>query len=159
MNMIKKLVIIMIFTFLGSMLIYVQAQDTITLSLNEALDYAGKHNKTLVNARYNIDKTKLKNWEITAAGLPQISSALDYTNYMGAEISFQLNEAAPAATIPFNPTSNFKVNVSQLIFNGSYFVGLQLAKLSYDASQLNYQKKRNGCQGAGFEGILSCSGG
>ena len=140
MNMIKKLVIIMIFTFLGSMLIYVQAQDTITLSLNEALDYAGKHNKTLVNARYNIDKTKLKNWEITAAGLPQISSALDYTNYMGAEISFQLNEAAPAATIPFNPTSNFKVNVSQLIFNGSYFVGLQLAKLSYDASQLNYQK-------------------
>ena len=105
--MIKKLVIIMIFTFLGSMLIYVQAQDTITLSLNEALDYAGKHNKTLVNARYNIDKTKLKNWEITAAGLPQISSALDYTNYMGAEISFQLNEAAPAATIPFNPTSNF----------------------------------------------------
>lgn len=140
MNMIKKLVIIMIFTFLGSVLIYVQAQDTITLSLNEALDYAGKHNKTLVNARYNIDKTKLKNWEITAAGLPQISSALDYTNYMGAEISFQLNEAAPAATIPFNPTSNFKVNVSQLIFNGSYFVGLQLAKLSYDASQLNYQK-------------------
>ena len=140
MNMIKKLVIIMIFTFLGSVLIYVQAQDTITLSLNEAFDYAVKHNKTLVNARYNIDKTKLKNWEITAAGLPQISSAVDYTNYMGAEISFQLNEAAPAATIPFNPTSNFKVNVSQLIFNGSYFVGLQLAKLSYDASQLNYQK-------------------
>jgi len=140
MNMIKKLVIILVFTVLGSVLIYVQAQDTITLSLNEALDYAVKNNKTLVNARYNIDKTKLKNWEITAIGLPQVSSAIDYTNYMGAEISFQLDEAAPAATIPFNPTSNFKVNVSQLVFNGSYFVGLQLAKLSYDASQLNYQK-------------------
>lgn len=138
--MIKRFEVIMIIAALGSWIIPLKAGDTITLSLNDAMDYAILHNKTLVNARYNIDKTKQKNWEITASGLPQVSSAIDYTNYLGAEISFSLSESAPAATIPFNPTSNFKVNVSQLVFNGSYFVGLQLAKLSLEASQLNYQK-------------------
>jgi outer membrane protein TolC len=138
--MIKRFEVIMIIAALGSGIMPLKAQDTITLSLNDAMDYAIQHNKTLVNAKYNIDKTKQKNWEITASGLPQVSSAIDYTNYLGAEISFSLSESAPAATIPFNPTSNFKVNVSQLVFNGSYFVGLQLAKLSLEASQLNYQK-------------------
>lgn len=138
--MIKKLEIILVIIALCPGIIPLDAQDTLNLSLNDAQDYAIKHNKTLVNARYNVDKTKEKNWEITASGLPQINSSVDYSNFLGAEISFRLDESAPPATIPFNPTSNFKVNVSQLVFNGSYFVGLQLAKLSYDASQLNYQK-------------------
>lgn len=117
-----------------------QAQEQMVLSLDSAVSYAINHNKTLVNSKFAISKSALKLKETIAAGLPQISASIDYNNFLGAQASLQLNPAAPPAIIEFNPTSSFKANVSQLVFSGNYFVGIELSKLAKTITEQSYQK-------------------
>jgi outer membrane protein len=117
-----------------------KAQDPLSLSLDSAINFAINHNKTLINSKYAIDKSTQKVRETIAQGLPQINATLDYANYLGAEAELKLSEMAPPVVIVFNPTSNFKGNVSQLVFNGSYYVGVQLSKLARTITEQAYQK-------------------
>ncbi|MGE0088711.1 MAG: TolC family protein [Bacteroidales bacterium] len=117
-----------------------KAQEPIVLSLDSAINYAIEHNKTLINSKFTIDKSKQKKLETIAQGLPQVSASIDYTNFLGAEASLQMSEQAPPITIEFNPTSNFKASVSQLIFNGSYYIGIQLSNLAKTMAEQSYIK-------------------
>jgi outer membrane protein len=117
-----------------------QAQDQLVLSLESAVSYAVDHNKTLVNSKYAIDKSSQKLKETIATGLPQVSASIDYNNFLGATASLTLNPEAPPAIIEFNPTSSFKATVSQLVFNGNYLVGVQLAKMARAVTEQSYRK-------------------
>jgi len=117
-----------------------QAQEPMKLSLDSAVNYAVMHNKILKNSRYAIDKSSQKIKETISQGLPQVSASLDYNNFLGAEAELKLNPMAPPAIIEFNPTSSFKGSASQLIFNGNYIVGVQLAKLAKKITEQSYQK-------------------
>ncbi len=136
-KMFPKIYLIAFFSF-GMISIY--AQDTLVLSLDSAIDYALDHNKKLINSRFTVDASVQKIKASIAQGLPQASATLDYTNYMGAEAQLQMNPSAPPVTIEFNPTSNFRASVNQLVFSGNYYVGLKLAKLANKVSEQNYQK-------------------
>ena len=127
-------------TVLFFSILSLQAQEPMELSLDSAVNYAVEHNKTLNNSRYAIDKSSQKIKEAISQGLPQIDASLDYTNFLGAEASLQLNPEAPPAIIEFNPTSNFKASASQLLFNGNYIVGVQLSKLAKTITEQSYQK-------------------
>ncbi len=116
------------------------AQEPLVLSLDSAINYAIIHNKTLINSKFAVDKSSQKIRETISQGLPQINATIDYSNFLGAEASLQLNPSAPPAVIEFNPTSNFKANVSQLVFNGSYYVGIQMSRLAKSMSEKNYFK-------------------
>ncbi len=116
------------------------AQNSMELSLDNALQFSVEHNRTLTNSRYAVSKSSKKIRETIAAGLPQVSATLDYNNFLGAEASLQINPMAPAAIIEFNPTSSAKANISQLIFNANYIVGIQLSKLAKEAMEQSYQK-------------------
>ena len=118
----------------------VNAQDIMNLSLDSAINFAIEHNKSLLNAKYTSQRTHEKVWETTASGLPQVSASVDYNNFLGAEASIRFSEQAPATTIAFNPTSSFSFSVSQLVFSGSFYVGLQLAKLADQTNQISYKK-------------------
>jgi len=118
-----------------------QAQEPMILSLDSAVNYAVAHNKILNNSRYAIDKSSQKIKEAISQGLPQVSSSLDYTNYLGAESELDFGApGAPPAVIKFTPTSNFKINASQLIFNGKYVIGIPMAKLAKKITEKSYQK-------------------
>ncbi|MRT94422.1 TolC family protein [Ancylomarina sp. 16SWW S1-10-2] len=117
-----------------------KAQDPIVLSLDSAVNYAIIHNKTLTNSRFAIDKSSQQIKEAISKGLPQIDASIDYTSFLGAEASLQLDPAAAPAVIKFNPTSNFNLSASQLIFNGNYIVGIQMAKLTKSITEQSYQK-------------------
>jgi len=136
----KKIIKIILFSSFFLSVVSVRAQDTLVLTLNEALSYATEHNKTLVNSSYAIEKSSLKIKETFAQGLPQVSATLDYSNFLGAEAELKLSDMAPPAVIEFNPTSSFNLSVSQLIFSGSYYVGLELSKLSKTITEQSYQK-------------------
>lgn len=120
--------------------IQANAQQPIKLSLDSAVNYAISHNRTLINSSFAVDKSVQKIKETISQGLPQVNASLDYSNFLGATASLQLNPSAPPAVIEFNPTSNFKASASQLIFNGSYFVGVQLSKLGKSIAEQSYQK-------------------
>jgi outer membrane protein len=121
-------------------LLSLQAQQPLALSLDSAISYAIIHNKTLINSKYNVDKSSQRIKEAISQGLPQVSASIDYNNYLGAEVSLKLSDMAPPMVIEFNPTSNFKASVSQLIFNGSYYVGIQLSKLAKEITEQSFQK-------------------
>lgn len=118
----------------------VKAQESISLSLEKAIEYALQYNKVLQNAKFSVQSTKEKIKETTASGLPQVSASVDYNNFLGGNAELRLDPTAPPAIIEFNPTSSFKFSVNQLVFSGSYYVGLQLAKLAYQTSGLSSQK-------------------
>jgi len=134
---IKESVFIVIFILSSFTL---KAQESISLSLEKAIEYALQYNKVLQNAKFSVQSTKEKIRETTAAGLPQASASVDYNNFLGGNAELRLDPTAPPAIIEFNPTSSFKFSVNQLVFSGSYYVGLQLAKLAYQTSGLNSQK-------------------
>ncbi len=118
----------------------VRAQETLTLSLDQTIGFAIDHNKALKNAKYAVDKSTQALREVIAQGLPQIDASVDYNNYLGGKASIQFSPSAPATTIEFNPTSSFSGTVSQLVFSGNYYVGIQLSKLAKAITMQNYQR-------------------
>ncbi len=59
---------------------------------------------------------------------------------MGAKIKIQFDENLPPTEIPIKPSSNFNLQLGQLLFNGSYLVGIQTAKLAQKLSEKNLEK-------------------
>jgi outer membrane protein TolC len=134
----KKQIIILVFglMFWGNAF----AQEKLSLDLEAAKEYALRYNRTIKNSGLAIDQSQEQLWAAIAAGLPHINAAADYSNALGAEISIQFDENMPPTKIPIKPTSNFNIQVGQLIFNGGYIVGVQTAKLAQKLSGKNLLK-------------------
>lgn len=135
-----KTKITLIFLWTGFFLIRTNGQEKLSLSLEEARKHAIEYNKTVKNADLAILESQKKINEILSAGLPQADVTIDYSNFLGAEMEFSFQEGAPPQKIPFDPTSNLNLTVSQLIFNGGYIVGLQSAKLYKELTETSYLK-------------------
>jgi len=129
------LVLATLFSFYG-----VQSQEKLSLTLDAAKEYALNYNKTIKNAGLAFDKSQEATWAAIAIGLPQINGTADYSNAMGAEISIQFDESLPPSKIPIKPSSNFNLQLGQLIFNGTYLTGIQTAKLAQKLSEKNREK-------------------
>lgn len=132
----KFLILFMILSSVG----YLSAQDRLTLSLEEARGTALEYNKSMTNADLARDKATFAVREAIANGLPQINAAADYSNALGASMSIRFSEDMPASEIEIKPQSSFNLSVNQLIFNGNYLVGIQIAKLYNKLADMNYEK-------------------
>jgi len=135
----KKL--ILMFSLLLSIIAFSQ-DATLSFSLQEAIDYALEHNRTTKNAARDIEAAKLLKWETTATGLPQISASIDYNNWLKQQISlipaeFFGGNPGEFAEIAFGTkqTMNASLVLDQKIFDGSYLVGLQSAKVFLEISE------------------------
>ena len=113
-------------------------QETLSLSLEEAKNFALEYNKQVENAALSVEQAQKKINESISSFLPQADIAMDYSNFMGAEMEFRFNEALPAQTIPFKPTSNLYFNLSQMIFSGNFIVGLQMVRIYKEMSGANF---------------------
>ena len=128
---------ILLFTALFFTIFQSGAQSEMLLSLDSARHYALEHNKNLRNAELGIDEAGLMLRETIAQGLPQISATVDYNNFFGSTASLG---DFPGMTIEFNPTSNLSLAFSQLIFSGSYIVGIQSAKLYEEITRTSFEQ-------------------
>jgi outer membrane protein TolC len=111
------------------------AQESVTLSLKEAIDYALDNSYSAINASRDIEAAKKKKWETTTIGLPQINATIDYQNWIKQQVSLLPAEffggvEGEFAEVAFGTTHNMNATatLNQLIFDGSYLVGLQSAK-------------------------------
>lgn len=121
---------------------YAQEQPTYTFSLEEAVSFAIDSNRTAVNARKDIAKAIKQKWETTAAGLPQINGEVTYQNQFIQATTFIPSEFFGGQPGTFTPVifslrqnASVAATLSQLIFDGSYLVGLQAAKTFLDFSE------------------------
>jgi outer membrane protein TolC len=123
------------------------AQQATSLSLKDALSLALQNNTNILNSELDLKMAQKKVWETTATGLPHVDAKSAYTFYPKVP-SFPASafdpKADPNATIALMPQQNVvsDLTVSQLIFSGSYIVGLQATKVYYGLTKQNAGKAR-----------------
>jgi outer membrane protein len=119
-------------------------QKQSSFTLQQAIEYAIENNYSAINAKRDIEAAKQKKWETTASGLPQISSNLQYLNNLDFQVQGVSGNAFnpggdpnEISTIAFGTkhSANASATLNQLIFDGSYIVGLQSAKVYLQISQ------------------------
>lgn len=65
-----------------------EATDHLILDLKGAVDYALNYNKSLQNARLELERSDRRIWESISQGLPQVDAAVDYMTYFNYELEF-----------------------------------------------------------------------
>ncbi|EPR72896.1 Outer membrane efflux protein precursor [Winogradskyella psychrotolerans RS-3] len=120
---------------------YSQEQPT-SLSLQEAIDYALENNRSAINASRDIEAAKQQKWETTATGLPQVSASIDYQNNLKQQVQlipaeFFGGQSGEFAEVMFGTKQSITAfaTLNQKIFDGSYIVGLQSAKVFLEISK------------------------
>lgn len=112
-------------------------QEPPEITLEESIRFALENNVMVKNAHLDIVASKATVGETTAQGLPQISGNVDMNKSLIVPSQpfpaiFFDPEAKDGEFIPvqFSPaySGTLGASVSQMIFNGSYFVGLRAAK-------------------------------
>ncbi len=114
------------------------------LSLKEVQDYAVKHSTATQNARVDVGMARKKIWETTTTGLPQIRAKVSYRNNLS--IATTLIPAKffdpDAGEDEFEPVkfgtqhnATIELSADQLIFSGSYIVGLQASRIFLQLSK------------------------
>ncbi|MEA5429645.1 TolC family protein [Arcicella lustrica] len=120
----------------------VKAQQS--YSLREAVDYAVKNHTSIKNAQIDILSAEARVSELKGIGLPQVSANIGYTN----------NIIIPKVFIPaktFDPNAKegdviaaefgvansgqAGINLSQILFDGSYLLGLKAADVYKELSK------------------------
>jgi len=135
----KLLILILLVTSLA------KAQEVKhSFSLKEAINYALEHNRNVKNAELSIQAAKHQKWEATAKGLPQIEGKIDYTNNVKTPIDVStLPQDSPLRFMFPKHNLTPSVTLSQLVFDGSYIVGLQAAKVFLAISKNAKEKTDN----------------
>ncbi len=122
-------------------------EDSITFSLIEAQQYAMENSYVLHNTLQDISKAEKKVWETITIGLPQVSGNANFNKYLNLPVSLLPGEifgGEPGTYIPVkfgqNYNSDFGLSVSQLIFDGSYIVGVGSSQLYLDLSKQAHER-------------------
>ncbi|AHM60299.1 outer membrane protein [Flammeovirgaceae bacterium 311] len=112
------------------------------LTLKEAISYGLKNNEDIAKATYDEEISLNRIQEIRGQGLPQLSATakLEYFPALPTQILPGILVGQPGSDIPvqFGKDWNAQggLQVSQLLFNKSFFVGLQAAKSTQDLYRL-----------------------
>tara|TARA_R110001632_G_scaffold38339_2_gene96514 strand:- start:41004 stop:42350 length:1347 start_codon:yes stop_codon:yes gene_type:complete len=141
----KKYLIIITTIFLT---VSLEAQESsMSLSLKEAIDFGIKNSYDNKVAEKNITSAKKQKWETTTIGLPQIDGSVDYQHFLKQQVSlvpaeFFGGNAGEFAEVIFGTKQNVNaaVTLKQLLFDGSYLVGLQSAKTFLKISEQSKEK-------------------
>jgi outer membrane protein len=146
--------------------------NTYSFNLQECIDYALKNQTAVLNAEIDTKIADAKVRETIGIGLPQVSGTADFSDYLKSPVVLfpdfigpaiygaiednvrdangnPLTVNRPAGVGGFQEVnfqqkynSNLGLSVNQLIFSGSYIVGLQASKTYKELSQRNYTRNR-----------------
>ena len=127
----------------------VTAPQTYSFSLADCINYAYLHQDTVKNAALDIKSAEYKVKETTGQGLPQLSGSASIIDYLKIPTTLLPGEffGQPAGT--FIPVkfgvkyqSNFGFDASQLLFDGTFFIGLKASKTYKELSQKNFVRSK-----------------
>jgi outer membrane protein TolC len=125
-------------------------ENKYSFTLQEAIGFAIKNNRAVQNAERDVKIAVQTKRETTATGLPQINANIGYNNWLEQQVSLIPAEffgGAPGqfAEVLFGTkqTMNSAVTVKQKLFDGSYLVALQAAKVFLEISKNSKEKTIN----------------
>lgn len=141
------------------------AQETLSLSLEEAIEQAVENNKELQNAQLDVQYANHQVKEVLSTGLPQISGNVNFTHNLeiatsvfpdfispsvyGVLLSEGLVNSAPANYgsfpaqfgVPYSMQAT--VGLNQLVFDGTFFLGLKAASEFVNINKLIASKSES----------------
>ncbi len=129
--MYKKLLFTLGLSFIA---LFAFAQEAQQMSLEQAVEYALEHNPEVVNAKLAEQISDGKVSETIATGMPQINGGVDIANNFELPTSFLPGEivGSPEPEVPVQFGTKYSgsatLSLTQMIFDGSFFVGLDGAK-------------------------------
>ena len=136
------------FLFLSWNINGLMAQDVPTsVSLDEAIEWGMVHNRSMQRADMELKKAQKQKWETLSIGFPQITANLNYQNNIEQPVSLIPAEffGGPAGefseiTFGTKQTAMGMIELKQLLFDGTYVVGVQGIKHFLDIAN-NVQEK------------------
>ncbi|MGB0849902.1 MAG: TolC family protein, partial [Bacteroidia bacterium] len=128
---------------LGAFTSNAQTNTPLSLSLEDALARAKQNNVNIKNAQLDIDYANTQVDEIKAQGLPQINGSTNFshsykvpTSLIPGDFAGQPGTNIPVQFgVPFTMTAG--VGVNQLLFDGTFFLGLKAASEFVNISTLS----------------------
>lgn len=128
------------------------AQDSkgqYNFNLQECIDYSYQHQSKIVNADIDTKIAENKVREVLGIGLPQVTGNVNFQDFL--ELPTTLIPASFAGGkqgeyIPFHFGTKYNMglslDISQIIFDGSYLVGLQATSVYQDLSKKNLARTK-----------------
>ena len=120
-----------------------------SLTLDQAIEYGLSNNFSVKNANREIEKAQKDRWSTIAIGLPQIYAEVNYQNFLEMPVSlvpaeFFGGKPGEFAEISFGTKQRVigSVRMDQMIFDGSYIVGLEASKIFLKISENIYEKTK-----------------
>ena len=138
----KKILLFIVFTSYG----FSQGEIT-SLSLDDAIEFGIENNRSLQNAEREVQIAYKQRWETIAIGLPNVTLDLNYFNYLELPTSlipaeFFGGQKGDFSEIQFGTEQSAigSVKLEQLLFDGSWIVGLEYSKIYLNISENLYEK-------------------
>ncbi|MFT4601802.1 MAG: outer membrane protein [Arenicella sp.] len=140
---------------IGGLLLMASAsfgQDKTSFSLAEAEDFGVNNSAKIKNALLDVESARKKVWETIAIGLPQVNAEGNFqhlidipTSVVDAQLFNPMAAAGEVAEFQmgqkFNTSLTF--NVNQLLFDGSYIVGLKFSKFWTKMNENNAERSKS----------------
>jgi outer membrane protein TolC len=139
----------LIFCFFTVLSVKAQQSDTlISFSLKEAIDYAQAHQVSILNATIDEEIAKNTVRKTIGIGLPQLNGNVNFQDFLKVPTSLLPGEFfdKPGTQVPVRfgvqYQSSIGLELSQLLFDGSYLVGLQASQTFKELSNKSLKRSR-----------------
>lgn len=116
------------------------APASLSLSLEDAQNYAVEHNRSLRNASLAVQQAYAQRWQTIAAMLPSVDASWSYTNM--CKYSMELDMGGMPVKIEMPNNSAFSIQTAVGI-NGQAIVGALLNNIAIDMQKLNLEQSEN----------------
>ena len=130
----------------------IKSQETLSLSLAQAQDYAVKQNRSLKNASLAVQEAYAARWQTIASLLPQVDGSYSYSDYLG--YSATMTMAGQPITIAMPNVGALGVTASVGI-NGQGIVGILLNNIAIDMKKLSLEKSESELRGSVMSAYVS----
>ena len=138
-----------LFSILLSISFLYQAQDSISFSMDQAVNYALENHLSIKKSSLELQKSIQQKKETQGIGLPQINAEGSFNHFPNLPVqvlsaSFFNPFAPEEEIIAFRAGTKFNTNaalqINQLLFNGSYIVGLEFSRFLIDMQEAFIEK-------------------
>jgi outer membrane protein TolC len=121
--------------------------DSLSFSLQQAMEYATENAFQSKSATYEIEAAEKKVWEYIAIGLPQVNAEAQLTDNLSIQenvITMTPEDGSDPIRLKtkFGQQYNWNAtgSVKQLIFDGSYLLGIKASRIYVNISEKNKTK-------------------
>lgn len=107
-----------------------ESPNTLSLTLEQAQQYAVEHNYAMQNASLEVKKAEAAKWETLSSMLPQVKGSFDYSSMCGYEMNMQ------GFSIPMNPYGTIGITASVAV-TAQQIMGTLMNNIAVKMSDIN----------------------